>query len=38
MIMPDGDVRHSAWYSVIAEEWPAIRTSLQAGLGREPAE
>ena len=23
MIMPDGRLRHSAWYSVIAEEWPS---------------
>lgn len=38
MIMPEGDVRHSAWYSVIAEEWPGIRTRLQGGLGPSPAE
>ncbi len=32
MIMPDIPVRHSAWYSVIAEEWPDVRSRLEAQL------
>ena len=34
MVMPDGPMRHSAWYSVIDEEWPAVRTRLEASLAR----
>jgi N-acetyltransferase len=34
MVMPDGRMRHSAWYSVIDEEWPAVRAGLEAKLGR----
>jgi RimJ/RimL family protein N-acetyltransferase len=34
MVMPDGPLRHSAWYSVIAEEWPAVRSRLEAGIRR----
>ena len=33
MIMPDGRLRHSAWYSVVTEDWPVIRARLHAGLG-----
>ena len=25
MIMPDGSIRHSAYFSVTAEEWPAVK-------------
>lgn len=32
MIMPDGSIRHSAYFSVIAEDWPEVRARLQAGL------
>lgn len=32
MIMPDGSIRHSAYFSVVAEEWPAIKAKLQADL------
>jgi hypothetical protein len=32
MIMPDGSLRDSAYYSVIAEDWPALRTRLEAEL------
>ena len=28
MIMPDGSIRHSAYFSVIAEEWPAVKAAL----------
>lgn len=34
MVMPDGRTRHSAWYSVIDEEWPAVRARLEASLAR----
>jgi N-acetyltransferase len=33
MIVPDVGQRDSAYYSVIAEEWPAVRTALQERLG-----
>ena len=26
----DGTLRDTAWYSVIAEEWPAVRAGLEA--------
>lgn len=32
MVMPDGSIRHSAYFSVVAEEWPEIKARLQAGL------
>jgi RimJ/RimL family protein N-acetyltransferase len=32
MIMPDGSLRDSAYFSVIAPEWPAVKAHLQAGL------
>lgn len=32
MIMPGGRLRHSAWYSVIDEEWPSVRAHLQGRL------
>lgn len=28
MIQPDGSTRHSVWFSVIAEEWPAAKARL----------
>ena len=34
MVMPEGPMRHSAWYSVIDEEWPAVRERLEASLAR----
>jgi RimJ/RimL family protein N-acetyltransferase len=33
MVMPDGRMRHSAYYSVIDEEWPAVRAGLERSLG-----
>jgi len=33
-IMPDGSLRHSAYFSVIAEEWPAVKAALVARLAR----
>jgi N-acetyltransferase len=32
MVMPDGSIRHSAYFSVTAEEWPAVKAALVAGL------
>jgi N-acetyltransferase len=34
MIMPDGSLRDSAYFSVIEPEWPAVKARLQAGLVR----
>lgn len=30
MVMPDGPMRHSAYYSVIDDEWPAVKARLEA--------
>jgi len=32
MIMPDGSIRHSAYFSVTAEEWPEVKARLVASL------
>lgn len=32
MIMPDGYIRSSVYYSILAEEWPPIKARLQAKL------
>lgn len=32
MVMPDGSLRDSAYFSVIAPEWPAVKARLVAGL------
>jgi N-acetyltransferase len=34
MVMPDGPLRHSAYYSVVVEEWPVVRARLEALLDR----
>jgi RimJ/RimL family protein N-acetyltransferase len=34
MVMPDGRMRHSAYYSIIDEEWPAVRAHLEGSLAR----
>jgi RimJ/RimL family protein N-acetyltransferase len=34
MVMPDGSIRHSAYFSVIAEEWPRVKARLEADLSR----
>ena len=33
MIMPGGRLRHSAYYSILAEEWPAVRARLNDAAG-----
>jgi RimJ/RimL family protein N-acetyltransferase len=39
MVMPDGRRRHSVYFSIIAEEWPAVKARLEGFLAaRERAE
>jgi hypothetical protein len=28
MVMPDGRIRDSAYFSIIEEEWPAVKAAL----------
>lgn len=35
VIVADGRLRHSAYYSVIAQEWPAVKERLQARLAHQ---
>jgi len=32
MVLPDGTLRDSAWYSVLDREWPAVRANLERRL------
>jgi RimJ/RimL family protein N-acetyltransferase len=32
MILPDGTIRHSVYYSIVAEEWPVIKKRLKKML------
>jgi hypothetical protein len=32
MVRPDGRLRDTAWFSVIAEEWPGVRDGLDTRL------
>jgi RimJ/RimL family protein N-acetyltransferase len=34
MVMPDGALRDSVWFSVIAEDWPSVRARLERLLAR----
>ena len=34
MVMPGDRVRHSAWYSVIDDEWPLVKAGLEESLRR----
>jgi RimJ/RimL family protein N-acetyltransferase len=34
MVMPGDGVRHSAWYSVIDDEWPLVKAGLEESLRR----
>jgi N-acetyltransferase len=36
MLVRDGDVRDSAWYSIVDDDWPAVRERLRARLERRP--
>lgn len=33
LVMPDGVLRDSAWFSILKKEWPAVRAGLDARLG-----
>jgi RimJ/RimL family protein N-acetyltransferase len=37
MIMPDDSLRDSAYFSVIADEWPAVKANLVASLAQYPS-
>ena len=32
MVMPDGRLRHTVYYSIVKEEWPTVRPHLEARL------
>jgi RimJ/RimL family protein N-acetyltransferase len=32
MVMPDGRIRDTVYFSIIAEEWPSVKTRLEARL------
>lgn len=34
MEMPDGRIRDTAWFSVVKDEWPAVRDGLDARLAK----
>lgn len=34
MVMPDGSLRHSVWFSVVREEWPPVRARLEVLLAQ----
>jgi RimJ/RimL family protein N-acetyltransferase len=34
MVMPGDGIRHSAWYSVIDDDWPAVKARLEESLRR----
>jgi len=34
MVMPGGRMRHSAYYSVIDDDWPSVRDGLERSLAR----
>ncbi|MGZ4389329.1 MAG: GNAT family N-acetyltransferase, partial [Gaiellaceae bacterium] len=36
MLVRGGARRDSAWYSVIDDEWPAVKAALRERLAREP--
>ncbi len=36
MIMPDGSTRHTKWYSITAEDWPAVKARLLERIAGEP--
>ncbi len=37
MILPDGYIRHSVFYSIVDEEWPAVKANLEVKLNRPPS-
>jgi RimJ/RimL family protein N-acetyltransferase len=34
MILPDGYIRHSIYYSIINSEWPEVKSRLEQMLGK----
>ena len=36
MILPDGHIRHSVFYSILETEWPAVKGKLEEMLARQP--
>ncbi len=34
MIMPDGSFRHSVWYAILQEEWPDVKSRLEARMAQ----
>jgi RimJ/RimL family protein N-acetyltransferase len=34
MVVRDGELRDSAWYSIVDDEWPAVKANLERRLGR----
>lgn len=34
MLMPDGSMRDTAWYSIVDAEWPAVKSALETHLAR----
>ena len=32
MVMPDGSMRNTVWYSIIDSEWPAVKARLAGWL------
>ena len=34
MVRPDGSFRHSVYFSVLPQEWPAVEKALEARLAR----
>ncbi len=34
MIRPDGTLRHTVYYSILEDEWPVVKTRLEAMLAR----
>ena len=38
MILPDGSIRHSVFYSVLDTEWPQVKMNLEQMMGKYPAD
>ena len=36
MLMPDGSTRHTMWYSIVDEEWPAVKDRLLQRIAAQP--
>ena len=34
MILPDGTIRHSVYYSILDTEWPNVKTRLEQMLAQ----